>query len=71
MASKITSETGHTITGDRLKVTQLRVDTLLLFLSSMTNPSLQGVADRFFGLAVILITVVVILAIAGLKVKFP
>jgi len=42
----------------------------LLFLSSVASPSLQAMADRFFGLAVILIFVVIILALIGVKVKF-
>jgi hypothetical protein len=41
----------------------------LLFVSSVANPSLQGTADRFFGLAVVLIFVLVILAVAGIKIK--
>jgi len=43
----------------------------LLFLSSMSHPSLQGSADRFFGLAVVLIAIVVIMSILGVKIKFP
>lgn len=42
----------------------------LLFISSAANTNLQGLGDRFFGLAVILIFVVVLLSIAGIKVKF-
>jgi hypothetical protein len=43
----------------------------VLFISSSTTPGLQVVGDRFFGLAVILIFAVIILGIAGIKVKFP
>ena len=43
----------------------------VLFISSSTTPSLQIIGDRFFGLAVILIVIIIVLGIAGIKVKFP
>lgn len=43
----------------------------LLFISSAANPSLEGVADRFFGLAVVLVAIVVILSLAGIKIRIP
>lgn len=43
----------------------------LLVISSTANPSLEGVGDKFFGLAVALIAIVALLAILGVKVKFP
>jgi len=44
---------------------------VLLFIASAANPSLEGIGDKFFGLAVVLILTVVLLAALGLKVKFP
>jgi hypothetical protein len=41
----------------------------LLFMSSVANPSLQGTAVLFFGLAVVLIFVMVILGIVGIKIR--
>jgi hypothetical protein len=43
----------------------------LLYLQSLVNPSMQALGDRFFGLAVILILVVLVLAAVGVKVKLP
>ena len=43
----------------------------VLFISSGINPSVEGVGDRFFVLAVVLIAVVVFLSAIGVKVKFP
>jgi len=43
----------------------------LLYLSSMANSSLQGLGDKFFGVAIVLIAVVVLLAVVGVKVRFP
>jgi hypothetical protein len=41
----------------------------LLYLQSPLNPSMQSLGDKFFGLAVVLIFVVIILAVAGVKVR--
>jgi hypothetical protein len=43
----------------------------LLYMSGITNPSVQSMADRFFGLAVVLSFVVILLALVGIKVRFP
>ena len=43
----------------------------LLYLQSSAYPSMQSVGDKFFGLAVVLIFVVIILAVVGVKVKLP
>ena len=43
----------------------------VLFISSAAEPSLQGVGDRFFGLAVIVMVAVVALGLIGTKVRFP
>jgi len=43
----------------------------LLYLQSLVNPSMQAAGDRFFGLAVVLIIVVVVLAAIGVKIKLP
>jgi len=43
----------------------------LLYLSGVADPSLGGAGDRFFGLAVALIAIVVLLSIFGVKVKLP
>jgi hypothetical protein len=43
----------------------------VLFISSGVNPSLEGVGDGFFTLAVVLIAVVVLLSAIGVKVRFP
>lgn len=43
----------------------------MLYVSSMANSSLQGLGDKFFGLAIILIAIVVVLAVLGVKVRFP
>jgi hypothetical protein len=43
----------------------------LLYISSAADQGLQGTGDKFFALAAILILIVVVLAIAGIKVKLP
>lgn len=44
----------------------------LLFMFGVTRQSIQDAADKFFGLAVILIVLVVALSFAGIKIrKFP
>lgn len=43
----------------------------LLYIQSTVNPSMQGFGDKFFGLAVVLIFIVIISALAGVKIRFP
>jgi len=43
----------------------------LLYFSSLANPTLEGFGDKFFGLSVVLIAIVLILAILGVKIRFP
>lgn len=41
----------------------------MFYLQSIIDPSLQGFGDKFFGFAVLLTFIVVILALAGVKVR--
>ena len=41
----------------------------MFYLQSLIDPSLQGFGDRFFGFAVLLTFIVVILALVGVKVR--
>lgn len=43
----------------------------LLYVQSAVNPWMQGFGDKFFWLAVALILSVVILAAAGVRIRFP
>jgi uncharacterized membrane protein YphA (DoxX/SURF4 family) len=43
----------------------------VLFMASSGTPDLQTTGNQFFDLAIVLIVIVVALAIAGIKVKFP
>lgn len=43
----------------------------LLYIQSAVSPSMQGFGDKFFGLTVALIFIVIILALAGVKIKLP
>lgn len=42
-----------------------------LSMSSAAYPAIKGTADQFFILSVLLIVAVIVLALAGIKVKFP
>lgn len=44
---------------------------VVLYLSSFTNPSMYETGEKFFGLAVTLIIAILVLSIFGVRVKFP
>lgn len=43
----------------------------LFYMQSAVNPSMQGFGDKFFGLAASLVFIIILLALAGVKIKLP
>lgn len=43
----------------------------LFYMQSIVDPLMQGFGDKFFGLAVLLLFIIIILALAGVKIRFP
>ena len=77
LLTKTTTKMGPHLMGASIKVVATGVIALclvlsaLLYIQSAVSPSMQGFGDKFFGLTVALIFIVIILALAGVKIKLP
>ena len=43
----------------------------IFYIESILNPSMEALGDKFFGLAVALVFIIIILALAGVKIRLP